>query len=103
MPSGFDARPLAARIVRETPGGAVRLPTPALGVNGGGMIPTDPRDPNGVQTLERYFEFELFLPDDAGEAFFGRRVTVKLDHGYLPVGFQLIRATRQLFLRLYGI
>jgi len=103
MPGGWDAQPVTARIVRETPGGAVRIPTPALGVMGGGTIPTDPRDPDGVRTLERYFEFELRLPDSDSGLFLGRRVTIKLDHGYLPVGFQLIRSLRQLFLRLYGV
>lgn len=103
MPSGWDASPVTAKLIRETPGGAFRLPTPALGIMGGGDVPTDPRDPSGVRTLERYFEFELRLPDGQGEAFLGRRVTVKLSHGYQPVGFQIWTALRQLFLRLYSV
>lgn len=103
MPAGWDAAPAPATLVRETPGGTVRLPTPALGVLGGGTIPTDPRDAEGMRTLERYFEFELRLPEAEGEQFLGRRATVKLDHGFQPVGFQLWTALRQLFLRLYSV
>lgn len=103
MPSGWDASPVIAEIIRETPGGAFRLPTPALGIMGGGDVPVDPRDPKGVQTLERYFEFELRLPEGQGEIFLGRRVTVKLNHGYKPVGLQIWTSLRQLFLRLYNV
>jgi len=103
MPAGYDVEPIAASIVQETPGGSMRLPTPALGVVGGGEIPVDPRDGQGVRTLERYFEFELRVADGAGTEFLGRRVRIKIVHGFEPIGFQVWRSLRQLFLRLYGV
>lgn len=101
--AGWIVDPIPARLVSEVPGGVLRLPTPALGTQGGGNIPVDPRDPRGVQTLERVFEFELRLPEAANESFLGRRATVKLNHGFQPVGFQIWTAFRQLFLRLYDV
>jgi putative peptide zinc metalloprotease protein len=103
VPAGWTVEPIPARLVRETPGGTLRLPTAALGTQGGGAIPVDPRDPDGLATLERYFEFELHLPPGTAEAFIGRRATVKLDHGFRPLGLQLWTALRQLFLRLYDV
>lgn len=103
IPAGWTVEPISATVLRETPGAAGRLPTPALGTLGGGSIPVDPRDPDGVRTLERVFEFELLLPEGQTENFLGRRATVKLDYGYEPVGFQLYTALRQLFLRLYNV
>jgi len=100
---GYDTAPVPATIVYETPGGTTNLPAPSLGTVGGGEIPVDPRDANGVRTLERYFEFELRVPEGQGSEFLGSRVRVKIDHGYEPVGFQIWRAFRQLFLRLYGV
>ena len=81
----------------------MRLPTPALGIIGGGEIPVDPRDSQGVRTLERYFEFELRVPEEHGTEFLGQRVRVKIDHGWEPMGFQIWRALRQLFIRLYDV
>ena len=103
MPAGYSMDPVPAEIVRETPGGTTRLPTPALGIVGGGEVPVDPRDSQGVRTLERYFEFELRVPEDHGTEFLGQRVRVKIDHGFEPVGFQIWRALRQLFIRLYDV
>ncbi|MFT4744093.1 MAG: putative peptide zinc metalloprotease protein, partial [Yoonia sp.] len=94
---------LKARIVREIPGGVMQLASPALGISGGGHIGVDPSDPQGTQTLERVFEFELEM-DDADTGFLlGKRVWVRFDHGTLPLGFQMYRAFRQLFLRLYNV
>lgn len=102
-PAGYGQHPLAARILRETPGGVMQLPTAALGVQGGGDIPVDPRDTNGTRTLQRYFEFEVLMEEGAGAEFLGRRATIKIDHGFEPAGIQMARAMRQLFLRLYGV
>jgi putative peptide zinc metalloprotease protein len=42
--------------------------------------------------------------DDADTGFLlGKRVWVRFDHGTLPLGFQMYRALRQLFLRLYNV
>lgn len=101
--AGWQVDPISAAMLREVPSGTERLPTPALNTLGGGDVPVDPRDPQGVQTLERVFEFELQLPTAAAESFLGRRATVKLDYGYQPLGIQLWTSLRQLFLRLYNV
>jgi preprotein translocase subunit SecA len=57
---------LEAQVAREVPGGAEYLPSRALSAEGGGTLPTDPRDPKGGgRTLERTFQFDLRLPADA--------------------------------------
>lgn len=92
-----------ARIIRDVPGGVMQLSSPALGLAGGGSIAVDPADQQGTRTLERVFEFELEMaPVDTG-FLLGKRVFVRFDHGTLPIGFQIYRALRQLFLRLYNV
>jgi putative peptide zinc metalloprotease protein len=103
MIADWRGEQLKARIVREIPGGVMQLASPALGISGGGHIGVDPSDPQGTKTLERVFEFELEM-DDADTGFLlGKRVWVRFDHGTLPLGFQMYRAFRQLFLRLYNV
>ena len=103
MPVGWDAEPFEATILRKVPGGTTMLPSAALGVSGGGRVAVDPRASDGRTTLERVFEVEIGLPSGAATAFLGRRMYVRFDHGYKPVGFQLYRALRQLFLRKFGV
>jgi putative peptide zinc metalloprotease protein len=103
MPAAWGAEPLPARIRREVPGASRQLPTPALGAAGGGPFAVDPRDEQGVRTLERVFQLELALPPEVREAYLGARVYVRFDHGFEPVGFQAWRALRQLLLRLFDV
>tara|TARA_R110000850_G_scaffold56287_1_gene132753 strand:+ start:37882 stop:38142 length:261 start_codon:yes stop_codon:yes gene_type:complete len=86
--------------LREVPGATQQLPTPALGTAGGGKVPVDPQ---GVQTLGRFFEFEILMQYPSEDILLGRRVRVRFDHGYTPMGFQAYRSLRQLFLRLYNV
>jgi len=92
-----------AELRRAVPGGTQQLPTAALGTLGGGSIAVDPRDNSGTLTLERVFEFEVVLPEEAPTDFLGNRVYVRFDHGYEPVGLQLYRSLRQLLLRQFGV
>ncbi|HMB72272.1 MAG TPA: HlyD family efflux transporter periplasmic adaptor subunit, partial [Gammaproteobacteria bacterium] len=98
LQSEWQGRNFEAQLRRAVPGGTDRLPTAALGTLGGGSFAVDPRDPEGMQLLERVFEFELALPADAPSEFLGNRVYVRFDHGYEPLGFQLYRSLRQLLL-----
>jgi putative peptide zinc metalloprotease protein len=88
---------------RLIPGGTTQLPSAALGSAGGGQVPVDPRDSNGRTTLQRVFELEVSMPADFSSDYMGRRMHVRLDHGFNPVGFQLYRTLRQLFLRQFGV
>ena len=103
MPVEWGAEPIKAIILREVPGATQQLPTPALGTAGGGNVPVDPSDPNGVQTLGRFFEFEILMVQPSADILLGRRVRVRFDHGTSPLGFQAYRSMRQLFLRLYNV
>jgi putative peptide zinc metalloprotease protein len=99
----WDAKPVPARIVRAVPAASEQLPTRALGGSGGGTLPVDPRDPTGLRTMEKVFEYDLALPDEGWGRFIGQRVYVRFDHGYEALGRQLYRAGRQLFLSRFGI
>ena len=88
---------------REMPGGVDELPTAALGLSGGGRVPTSPNDPNGVKTIGRVFMVDLYLPAEALPSAFGERVHVRFDHGYEPAAFQGLRRLRQLFLSRFSV
>ena len=92
-----------ASVIREMPGGVDELPSPALGRNGGGPIPVDPKDSNGQKTLERVFVFDLKLPPGAEPKAFGERVHVRFDHGGEPLASQAYRRVRQLFLTRFNV
>ena len=90
-------------LVRSPAGGVEELPTAALGLAGGGAIPTLPSDPEGVKTIERIFLVDLALPADFLPAAFGERVYVRFTHGWEPLAWQGIRRLRQLFLSRFGV
>jgi putative peptide zinc metalloprotease protein len=86
------------RLIREVPAGGEQLPSKALGGSGGGAVAVDPRDPNGTKALQRIFQVDLELPEDAAAVSFGSRVYVRFDHVWEPLGYQLWRRLRQLLL-----
>jgi putative peptide zinc metalloprotease protein len=79
------------------------LPTAALSPNGGGKIPVDPNDSEGLKTLDRVFFVDLSLPLDAIPSAFGGRVYVRFDHIGEPLLSQLYRRVRQLFLSRFHV
>ena len=103
LQSDWVGESFEATLRRAVPGGTEQLPTAALGTAGGGSFAVDPRDSSGTKTLERVFEYEVVLPQEAPTDFLGKRVYVRFDHGYEPIGFQLYRSVRQLFLRQFGV
>ena len=94
---------LPARIARQVPAATDQLPTRALGTAGGGPFAVDPMDPEGLRTLERIFQFDLSLPEDATIHAAGERVHVRFDHGAEPVAQRTYRAFRRLFLTQLGV
>jgi putative peptide zinc metalloprotease protein len=87
------------RVVREVPGGGDTLPSRALGVDGGGTLAVDPRDPQVPKTLERTFQFDVQLDEpEAAAGFYGARVHVRFDHRATPLGVQWLQALRRQFL-----
>lgn len=91
------------QLVRYAGGGVEELPTAALGMQGGGVIPVAPNDPNGVKTITRVFLVDLSLPPTVTPAAFGERVYIRFDHGYEPLAWQGLRRLRQLFLSRFGV
>ncbi len=85
------------------PGATERLPSTALGSQGGGQIPIDPTDTQGVTALEKLFQVDLELPAQVGVVNVGGRVYVMFDHGWEPLVAQWYRRVRQLFLSRFHV
>lgn len=92
-----------ARLRREVPGGSDRLPSAALGSEGGGAVAVDPRDPKGVTAVQRVFQLDLELRAPSGLVNIGGRVYVRFDHGWEPLAVQWYRDLRQLFLARFSV
>ena len=95
-PSWRRGDAIEAHILRAVPAGQFELPSPALSLVDGGAIPTDPRDSKNQTALARVFQFDIDL--GAEDAPFGARVQVKFHHTPEPLGWQIYRRMRQLFL-----
>ncbi|HLF98354.1 MAG TPA: hypothetical protein VI457_14530 [Methylococcaceae bacterium] len=92
-----------AVLARAVAGGVGELPTAALGLPGGGKIPTLPDDHEGVKTIERVFLVDLRLAPEALPPAFGERVYVRFDLGWEPMALQGLRRLRQLFLSRFVV
>jgi putative peptide zinc metalloprotease protein len=91
------------RVIREVPGGRDQLPNKALSPAGGGPHGTDPRDPDGLRSLQRLFQFDLELPEAVGPVEIGTRVYVRFRHHPEPLAEQWGRRLRQLFLSRFNV
>ena len=94
---------LPATIRREVPGASNQLPSRALGSAGGGRLPVDPSDPDGLRALEHFFQIEVSFEQEVPLTEIGGRVHVLLDHGSEPLSAQAGRALRRLLLRRLGV
>jgi putative peptide zinc metalloprotease protein len=97
---------LAGRLEREVPGGEEYLPSKVLATEGGGQLATDGRDARGPRTLERTFQFDVAVDpprDGVGPFFFGERVHARFEHPDQPLGMQLLRSARRLFLSHFHV
>lgn len=92
---------LPSSVVRAVPGGRDDLPSQALLRSNGGQISADPRDRSGARAFERYFQFDLALPDGAAPGF-GARVHVRFDYDWEPLGDIVYRRMRQVMLDRFG-
>jgi putative peptide zinc metalloprotease protein len=96
-------RTFTTTIQREVPAASEKLPSSALGSEGGGTIAVDPLDKEGVKSIEKIFQFDLALPASAGIRTFGGRVYVRFDHGWEPLATRWYRQIRQLFLSRFYV
>jgi putative peptide zinc metalloprotease protein len=92
-------QPVKASVTRAVPAAMDRLPSPVLGTTGGGSVPVDPADSEGVRTLDNVFHIELEIPTPVPRI--GGRAYVRFDHGAEPLARQAYRRIRQLFLRRF--
>ena len=91
-----------AVILREVPGGSYRLSNMALSSSGGGVVAVDPRATKEPKALERWFEFELTLPENRLHAV-GVRAYVRFEHGSEPIAWRIYRSMRQLFMKRFAV
>lgn len=87
------------QLAHTTPQASNVLPSPVLGTTGGGVIAVDPNDKHGTKSLNALFQYELNIPLAVHDALLGSRAYVRFDHGSETVSEQLVRRTRQLFLK----
>ncbi len=94
---------IPAKLTRGVPAAQQRLPSSVLGSNGGGSIPVDPADSEGLKTLESIFVLDVTLEEEPTAWRIGQRAYVKFDHGSQPLAEQWSRLGRQLFIRRFGV
>ena len=97
------AHSLKANIKRIVPAADLNLPAAALGTAGGGVVPVDPTDPDGLRALESLFQLDLSLPEEVKDPHIGGRVYVRFEHGRMPLAMQWYRSLRQLLLRKFYV
>jgi putative peptide zinc metalloprotease protein len=97
------ASPIDAGVTRLVPAASDELPSPALGNEGGGQVPMDPKDPKGQKAMRKVFQVDLQLPVELGLVNVGGRVYVRFDHGWEPLMAQWYRQGRQLFLSRFNV
>ncbi len=98
---------LPGRIIRETPSALDRAPAPALAPVGGGPMLADPTSPKHDRPLDRWYAFDIALPDadaDAAAASrIGEHASVRFDLGRQPIAWRLVLWGQQLMLRTFGV
>src|SRR4029078_10250917 len=95
--------PIDGDVARRVPAASDELPSPALGSEGGGQVPMDPKDPKGEKALRKMFQVDLQLPVELGLVNVGGRVYVRFDHGWDTLMAQWYRQGRQLFLSRFHV
>ena len=94
-----------AGIKRYVPGATNQLPSAALTTQGGGDIAVDPSAPQeeGVRSFEKVFLLDLVARDKQYFDWIGSRVYVKFYHDKQPLGRQIMRSLRQVFLGHFDV
>lgn len=92
-----------ATLTRIVPTAGNQLPSRALGTEGGGIVPLDPTDDQGMKTMQHLFQVDLTVPGEPGVVNVGGRVYVRFSHGWVPLSDQWYRQIRQLFLTRFNV
>ncbi len=97
------SEPVVGEILRIVPAASERLPSAALGTTGGGPLPVDPEDRDGLRTLEPVFQLDVRIPSGLASHRIGERAYVRFEHGAEPLGIRAWGALRRLLLRRLGV
>ena len=92
-----------ARLVSELPESRAELPSRGLSTDGGGAFVLNPNGQTPLSTIASVFQFEVAPTNDMPVTAIGERALVRFDHGTEPVGWRMLRAARQLFLRQFSV
>ncbi len=103
MRSSLVGDVLQGKLQREVPSAGDKLPSVALGNVAGGNIATDPRDPEGLQTFHKVFQFDIELPESVNSAVYGERVYVRVHHEDEVLSVRWYRSIRRLFLEKFSV
>ncbi|MDH4098661.1 MAG: efflux RND transporter periplasmic adaptor subunit, partial [Nitrospira sp.] len=68
---------MSGEVKRLVPAASDELPSPALGSEGGGQVPLDPRDSKGHTAIRKVFQIDVELPASHGIVNVGGRVYVR--------------------------
>ena len=96
--AGSIDRLRSGSLERAVPSASSRLPSMALSTVGGGALALDPQDSQSRKALDRLFELQVGITGTRDGIRMGQRAHVQFVHGSEPVGWQLWRRARQLFL-----
>ena len=86
------------RVVRAVPQADERLPHKALAVEGGGTLVLDPRDPDGLRTLDKVFQYDIAIDGMPPGLRIGTRAYLRFRYPPEPLFTQGFRRMRQLLL-----
>jgi putative peptide zinc metalloprotease protein len=90
-------------IRREVPAATDQLPSRTLSQQGGGEIPVDPQDAQGMKAFQKIFMFDLEIPEHEKFYHVGGRIYVRFDHGWEPLLWRWYRSARQVFLKRFNV
>jgi len=93
---------LSAQVSQQVPAATVVLPSPVLGVQGGGRLAVDTAHPDGTHVADNIFLVDLSIPDYHQQGRYGERAYVKFIHPAKPLALQLYRAIQQIFIRSFS-
>lgn len=86
------------RVVRAVPQADERLPHKALAVDGGGTLVLDPRDPDGLRTLDKIFQYDIAIDGMPDGLRIGTRAYLRFRYPPQPLFTQGLLRVRQLLL-----
>jgi putative peptide zinc metalloprotease protein len=90
---------IAGKIARIVPAASDVLPNQVLSLDGGGTYAVTTRDAEGAHTAEILFRVDIQLAKRLPIDYFSGRADVRFDLGLEPIGWQLLRTARLVFLR----